>query len=132
MLLLPPPQVASLATRLTTAEPQASSSLMMTGGGEGNNNTTSLHSDDFPVDLSSTYPGSDGRAPVSAEALDLTPPISGQNTPCAAAGREQPPLEAGTDEMNHQFETTEGVGHIDLGEGWLETTLYGDMYLPTG
>ena len=34
--------------------------------------------------------------------------------------------------MNHQFETTVRVVHIDLSEGWLETTLDGDMYLPTG
>ena len=70
---------------------------MMTGGGEGtdgegegtieqvtedrtgahgtgtNNDTTSLHSDDFPVALSSTYPGSAGQAPVSAVALELSP-----------------------------------------------------------
>jgi hypothetical protein len=156
MLLPPPPQVASLATRLTTAEPQVSSSLMMPGGGGGtdgggegtieqvtenrtgthgtgtNNDTTSLPSNYFPVALSSTYPGSAGQAPVSAEDLDPAPPISGQNAPGAAAGLEQPPLEAGTNEVNHQFETTEGVGHIDLSEGWLETTLDGDMYLPTG
>ncbi len=124
----PPPAGAITGDQ---AEPQASSSLMMTGGGEGtdgggegtteqvtedrtgahgtgtNNDTMSLHSDDFPVALSSTYPGSDGRAPVSAEALDLAPPISGQNAPGAAAGREQPPLEAGTDEMNHQKQRRE-------------------------